>query len=186
VSDQTAEVLWGCSADRVGSRLNDLVLVRWSERRAKRQRRATPYRAGVYLLFRDGDVVYVGQSKDVHERVDTHRRVFDHAFISYVPHGLLLIYEAVLIRAFRPKFNKSRGPFVGVKIENEIRAEFCLPPIADDEVGELESLRLRGYYRSVLKDGVLVSVPRPRERHGCRGRGVRQLWLQFTAANTGR
>lgn len=69
---------------------------------------------GVYLLLAGEEVVYVGQSAFVEQRVAHHWQVmprgsFDRALVLAVPREDLDAFEGALIRALRPKFNK-RGP----------------------------------------------------------------------------
>jgi hypothetical protein len=67
---------------------------------------------GVYFLCQKGEIVYIGQSLNVAQRIITHRKEgfkeFDSAFyiqchISHLDH-----FEMALIRYFRPKFNAQK------------------------------------------------------------------------------
>lgn len=61
----------------------------------------------VYLLYKEGKVIYVGQSNNPCKRIFYHvnNKDYDEAFILPVPKADLLVVEAVLIRTFRPPLN---------------------------------------------------------------------------------
>jgi hypothetical protein len=61
----------------------------------------------VYFLIRDGAVVYVGQTTDLHFRVTRHRRDkrFDRVFYLPVPSEDLNQIEMEFIRVFCPEYN---------------------------------------------------------------------------------
>lgn len=63
--------------------------------------------AGVYLLLDGNDVIYVGSSSNVPERVCFHagRREFDRSLWLPLPVAVLPFYEGALIRAFKPRDN---------------------------------------------------------------------------------
>lgn len=69
--------------------------------------------AGVYLLLDGDEVVYVGASSDVPERVYFHScrvehpsgKQFDRALWMRLPPAVLHHYEGALIRGFKPKYN---------------------------------------------------------------------------------
>jgi hypothetical protein len=74
-----------------------------------RERAARIPQAGVYLLMREGEVVYVGSSKNVAGRVATHRsngRPFDKAFFIATSEDERLDLEEHLIRVIRPEQNR--------------------------------------------------------------------------------
>jgi GIY-YIG catalytic domain-containing protein len=84
-------------------------------RRATRPYPRRPYKRvnGVYLLIKDGRVIYVGASSDVQTRLNAHLRYarrphahFDHVLFLPVPTAQHFIYESVLIRALRPPLNR--------------------------------------------------------------------------------
>lgn len=66
-------------------------------------------RPGVYFLILDREVVYVGQSQDVPERLKAHRKearkAFDYALYMPCPSDSLLDVEAYWITKLRPKHN---------------------------------------------------------------------------------
>jgi hypothetical protein len=75
-------------------------------------------KAGVYLLIDRGEVVYIGSSEDVDDRVLDHvcgrptnwrsgseRKVFDRALHIELRADVMEHYEGALIRAFRPRYN---------------------------------------------------------------------------------
>jgi hypothetical protein len=66
---------------------------------------------GVYLLMLDGEVVYIGSSLDMPERVAGHRtngRPFDDVFYIGTRSDQRLALEQVLIRAIKPAQNRRR------------------------------------------------------------------------------
>lgn len=77
---------------------------------------ASPVGAGVYLLLDGSEVIYIGQTLDVVERLARHRRNwrtknYDAALFISVSESDLDAYEGALIRALRPTHNKKvRGP----------------------------------------------------------------------------
>lgn len=63
---------------------------------------------GVYFLFDGDDIVYVGKSKDILNRIPTHKatKKYDsHSFI-LCEEELLNVYERVLINKYKPIYNK--------------------------------------------------------------------------------
>lgn len=69
--------------------------------------------SGVYFLCKDGKVDYVGQSKDIKERIRTHRKEkrksFDSIFALKLPQELLLKIEETFIVLLCPKYNNNGG-----------------------------------------------------------------------------
>lgn len=82
-----------------------------------------PRLCGIYFLIAKGQIVYVGQSVDIHRRMAGHRdkdgviggmleKKFDrYAWILAPEHDLGRI-ERAYIQAFRPKYNLSQNPAV--------------------------------------------------------------------------
>ena len=68
--------------------------------------------SGVYLLFHRGTVVYVGQSKCVYGRINSHIqrgvKVFDSFAAIRVPEPQRITRERQLIFTFRPVYNTRR------------------------------------------------------------------------------
>jgi hypothetical protein len=75
--------------------------------------------AGVYFLIRDGEIIYVGQSVNVHNRVGDHvrYRMFDRVYILPCDPANLLETEAKYIHKFRPVENLSNGALIFPPIE---------------------------------------------------------------------
>lgn len=81
---------------------------------------------GVYLLWRAGELVYIGHSGDIARRLAQHRKeatkVFDRATFFDVPdHSLRLRTESVLILAALPAYNRH----VSVGIAGPAGARHC-------------------------------------------------------------
>lgn len=73
--------------------------------------RDTPVVAGVYFLFKDGDLTYVGRSNDCYGRISSHRqkgRDFDLATVMPLAMEFIPSVEAALIDAFTPPQNRMR------------------------------------------------------------------------------
>ena len=64
--------------------------------------------ACVYLLLREGKVVYVGQSKNIYSRIQSHRRTkdFTHFRILRCHPARLNYWEGKLIFDYKPEYNK--------------------------------------------------------------------------------
>lgn len=68
-----------------------------------------PAVSGVYILFRNKEVLYIGRSADCHGRIKTHRqhgREFDYALVSPCPADDAVWVEASLVLAFQSPQNK--------------------------------------------------------------------------------
>jgi len=67
-----------------------------------------PPEAGIYLLFCGEEVVYVGRSSHVRERVEQHRgtKEFDSFAMVPVEEEAQTWVEKSLIQALKPKYNK--------------------------------------------------------------------------------
>lgn len=63
--------------------------------------------SGVYFLIRDGKIVYVGKSMNVHSRIATHQRSKEFDRINFVecPEESLHRLEQMYIRKFNPELN---------------------------------------------------------------------------------
>ena len=70
---------------------------------------------GVYLLMLDGDVVYVGQSTDIHCRISAHiqenKKEFDEIKYLEYPKEELDAMEKYIIARFHPKYNINHNMF---------------------------------------------------------------------------
>lgn len=81
---------------------------------------------GVYFLFLNEEIVYIGQSGNVHLRISQHikekEKEFNKVFYQPVPPEMdLLAIEKYYILKFRPKYNY------------ETTAKTCEPPVTVDE-----------------------------------------------------
>jgi transcriptional regulator with XRE-family HTH domain len=86
-------------------------------------------RCAVYLLVSDGEIIYVGQSQDVDSRLAQHRRdegkTFNEVLILEVGAEDLLAYEGALIRAVRPRLNRTTP--ANADRDDEVLAKLGLP-----------------------------------------------------------
>lgn len=79
--------------------------------------------SGIYFLIYHKSVVYIGQSKDVHTRIKSHKyekkKVFDELRIIKCAENRLTHYEHRLINYFKPLYNKemSLGKCVGRRLK---------------------------------------------------------------------
>ncbi len=81
----------------------------WSGRRLQAYISNLMGDSGVYLLLRQGRVVYVGSSRNCAQRIKDHRtagRPFDKAFYIYAEEAERAALEVVLIRQLAPEQNK--------------------------------------------------------------------------------
>lgn len=96
--------------------INDLLI--------NRRNLDAPVVRGIYFLFREGALVYVGKSSDVYKRVRAHRangREFDFASVMLVQDAHLGWVEKAVITAMRPPANtKHAGNRKGSFIANDI------------------------------------------------------------------
>jgi len=125
--------------------------------------------SGVYFLFRDETLIYVGKSNDTQKRVRNHRqngRPFDVAIIAPVPHSVLSMVERALIRALKPPENKALND--DKKIETPIYVstpppapEMATPPPPARPVMAQENARLGVSEPQERQDGLItLSVAR--------------------------
>jgi hypothetical protein len=70
---------------------------------------------GVYLLFNQGEIIYIGQSKNSYSRIVTHMqdKIFDSFRILNCKQERLLYWETCLISKYKPKLNIKKN-FKGV------------------------------------------------------------------------
>lgn len=96
-----------------------------------------PRFAGVYFLLDGDEIVYVGQSIDVPQRINAHRSRRDHAHARWrikwdralwipVPEKELDAYEGALIRRLTPRHNT--GAPADASRDDEICTALNLPP----------------------------------------------------------
>ncbi|PIB91317.1 GIY-YIG nuclease family protein [Caulobacter sp. FWC2] len=142
-----------------------------------------PVVSGVYCLFKDHKLVYVGKSRSVYARIDEHRtkgRVFDYATVMPCPEHDMGWVEQSLIEAMQPAQNRSGK----TKAEKVIHQTIVLQP--EPDLSHLiytttEALLVVAEYSvpsprfwAALKDGSLPFVTRT----GRRGRGAPRLIRQ--------
>lgn len=67
-------------------------------------------RCGVYILYNETDILYVGQSKNVKSRVSSHNHIpFTEYIVAYTSEENLIPLEAIAIGFLRPMMNFSRS-----------------------------------------------------------------------------
>lgn len=113
----------------------------------------TPDYCGVYLLISGDEIVYVGSSRFVHARFESHTndgKEFDRALWFRVPPESMLAYEGALIRRLAPRYNTSAPAYRGD--DAAILAILGLPA-HEDEAAAVRAWRekrsvfaRRGYY----------------------------------------
>lgn len=70
-----------------------------------------PVVCGVYLLFKEHELVYIGKSQDLYKRISSHRlngREFDYAALIPLPESDLSWVESSLIKSFDSLKNKNK------------------------------------------------------------------------------
>lgn len=99
--------------------------------------RSTPVVAGVYFLFKEDELVYVGQSKDCYSRIDSHRkngRKFDLATVMPLDTQFVGQVEKALIKAYRPPENTAHKKQPAARSESGPR---LMPPLPDRYVDRI-------------------------------------------------
>ncbi len=139
-----------------------------------------PVVPGVYCLFKDRKLVYVGKSRSIYARIDEHRtkgRVFDYATVMPCPEHDMGWVEQSLIESMQPSENRSGK----AKAEKVIHQTIVNKPPRDVShfiYTTTEALRVVAEYSvpstrffGALKDGTLPFVTRT----GRRGQGAPRL-----------
>lgn len=88
----------------------------------------SPMLCGIYLLVDDQEIVYIGSSTDVLNRVWTHKRnkSFGELLWLRLPSAVHPHYEGAFIRSVRPRFNRSAP--IDARYDAEILDGFGLEP----------------------------------------------------------
>jgi len=128
-------------------------------------------RSGVYFLYRDGVVVYVGQAVDVRRRIGVHIgegvKVFDS--VSFVPcaQSGLLALEKQYIERLQPEYNKAGNPaaFTGEGFGSDTPIPFTKAHYNLDEAADYLGLE-KPEVISLTQQGVLFTkrVSKSRDR----------------------
>ena len=74
---------------------------------------------GVYLLYKNDTIIYVGKSKNMKNRIREHKndKDFDSVkCIQFKDEGLINLYEPYLIQKYRPKYNKDLLDKIDLKL----------------------------------------------------------------------
>tara|TARA_R110000737_G_C14245384_1_gene425620 strand:+ start:44 stop:529 length:486 start_codon:yes stop_codon:yes gene_type:complete len=68
------------------------------------------HRDCIYILYRDDELVYVGQSKNVYNRLNQHKRdkVFDRVRVLHCREDRKLYWEKILINSYKPIYNRNK------------------------------------------------------------------------------
>lgn len=96
---------------------------------------------GVYFLFNENELVYIGESEDIHRRVGQHRtdKEYDsYTFIEQRDPHLRLRLEKAYIEKFRPEYNKQSGNISNKSITTKYESNEKL---------------IRGMYKVMKKNG---------------------------------
>lgn len=118
---------------------------------------------GVYLLKKDGEVIYVGQSMDVMTRIKSHKnkKDFDSYEIINCSTAILDATEEACILLYDTKQNKRRAEIkTGYKCPTKsVQISLSVRPVCADLVkraAELEGVALREF----IRDSVMKNVKR--------------------------
>ena len=115
-----------------------------------------PIVSGVYMLFQEHNLVYVGKSQDSYARISEHRangRVFDYALISSCPASDMGWIESALIKAFQPQQNSSlKGPKA---LPSEVSTPAAPPKAADQSSTQIaytipQAVAAMGIHRTTI------------------------------------
>jgi len=124
-----------------------------------------PIIGGVYLLFQDRRLVYVGKSGDCHRRVAEHRqrgRVFDYGLVTPCPQQDAAWVEAALIDAWGPVQNRNRS--TGAQVIAQVIASDDVAPVALRKGAARKRANDCGVtiaeFDEALKSGAIPSYPR--------------------------
>tara|TARA_R100001460_G_scaffold3941_3_gene11488 strand:- start:3024 stop:4073 length:1050 start_codon:yes stop_codon:yes gene_type:complete len=117
--------------------------------------------AGIYLLYREKRIVYIGQSCDVRSRINAHKgkaskKRFDEVRILKCRKNRRLYWESYLIKKYQPEYNKTYRKSNKYDLQNP---DFMSYSTSETMKGrELENLRNWIIYRT-RDDRGLVSFP---------------------------
>lgn len=90
------------------------------------ERKSIPLVKGVYFLFKDGELVYIGQSCNIYSRLAVHLadKNFDQfSFIEVRNSAERIKKEKYLIQKFKPRYNKEVSNKEFVEYENAVPIE---------------------------------------------------------------
>ena len=111
----------------------------------------------VYILCKDGQPIYVGQSRNVNRRIPLHRHMnFDHVFIREVDDKYRRAVEAELIRSLKPAMNTNHNPDAYVPMV-QIPIRF---PFSDLEAMRSISKETGRSVQSLLREAVTYYLAR--------------------------
>lgn len=139
---------------------------------------------GVYILIRDNEVVYVGQSRNTYARIGTHARTFHFDRALYIPEqrrDRRLALEGALLRRFNPVENIA-GPKLGGHRDAAILARIGLTPDPDSAAAFIARQNARWTKDARARIGQCISNGYASRRHRLanakrRARNSRALWL---------
>lgn len=131
-----------------------------------------PVVSGVYMLFKDRRLIYVGKSVDVYGRINTHRvngREFDYATVSACPEADMGWVESAMIAAMEPVQNRAGKAASRVTAPHplDIVPAATGRPVPTDPLAALSyaaandharTYRLQGAMKEALASGELKSV----------------------------
>lgn len=152
-----------------------------------------PVVGGVYFLFHEHALVYVGKSNDVYKRIAAHRsggRLFDYAFVSSVPKSEIDWVEAALIRATSPPQNtalvpapppqKTPPPEEPALKREPLRVVYPLsppaPPVQKPPVGDAWMKEMFGGCDGPFKPHAKISAARIAQSYGIAVKAFDEAW----------
>ena len=127
--------------------------------------RNTPVVCGVYFLFKDRVLTYVGQSKDCYGRIADHRsagREFDLATVMPLAEEFVSQVETALIKSYQPPKNKAHNEavrpapparFMQPILERQARRDAAPRP---DGLGLISRAKARGVAQSLGLRGMII------------------------------
>lgn len=80
----------------------------WPRHEAAKRDEIVPRDGGIYGLFIGDELIYIGRTKNLWDRLGVHRRKtgMTHFVFKVLPAWLAYRYESLRIAAFRPRLNK--------------------------------------------------------------------------------
>jgi hypothetical protein len=100
---------------------------------------------GVYFLFLNEQIVYVGQSGNVYSRIKTHIeegvKIFNRSFVQIIPPEInLLAVEKFYILKFRPKYNYETN---AKSCDTPLSSEYVVKELANVWKGKIDQIDLK-------------------------------------------
>ncbi|MGE8128904.1 GIY-YIG nuclease family protein [Methylobacterium sp. NPDC080182] len=121
---------------------------------------SSPIVSGIYFLFRDGALAYVGKSHDCHRRIAKHRangRVFDFATVMPLRQEFIGDVEKALISAYTPPDNRAVPPAAQAVAPTPPAPVVKAPDLTTVSVSQARTIALRcGLPAAAIDEAIAV------------------------------